>query len=72
MTFSEHVTGSDEINDANPATPNLIDREFDTLVAAFLDTHHVPGMSVAIVHNGNIQCKVCVLFNLEHTARCSP
>lgn len=35
-----------------------MDGDFDKLVEKLLEAHHVPGMSIAIVHNGKIQCKV--------------
>ncbi|GAB7330454.1 hypothetical protein MBLNU13_g02066t2 [Cladosporium sp. NU13] len=57
MSSFDPVVGVDERNDPEPSTLGLMDGEFDTLVEKLLDDHHVPGMSIAIVHNGKIQCK---------------
>jgi CubicO group peptidase (beta-lactamase class C family) len=40
-----------------------MDGDFDKFVEKLLDIHHVPGMSIAIVHNSKIQCKVCKRCN---------
>lgn len=37
---------------------NVFDLEFDTLIEEWLETDHVPGMSVALLHNGSLQSKV--------------
>lgn len=44
--------------DAEVSPLCLMDGEFDELVEALLEKHHIPGMSIAIVHGGRIQCKV--------------
>ena len=58
MNFSDPVADVGSKMDSEPSTLVLMDEEFDTLVEKLLDDHHVPGMSIAIVHNGQIQCKV--------------
>jgi len=58
MTSPDILAGVDDNNDCEPSTLGLIDGEFDTLVEKLLDEHHVPGMSIAIVHNGKMKCKV--------------
>lgn len=68
MSSFDPVVGVDERNDPEPSTLGLMDGEFDTLVEKLLDEHHVPGMSIAIVHNGKIQCKVHWSCNCKTTA----
>ena len=58
MSSSDPVVDVGSTMDAEPSTLGLMDDEFDRLVEELLDEHHVPGMSIAIVHNGKIQCKV--------------
>jgi CubicO group peptidase (beta-lactamase class C family) len=58
MNFSDPVADVGSKMDSELSTLGLMDEEFDTLVEKLLDDHHVPGMSIAIVHNGQIQCKV--------------
>jgi len=66
MSFPESVTGVDGKTDSDQSTLCLMDSEFDKLVEALLDAHHVPGLSIAIIHNGRIQCKVCWHCNHEY------
>lgn len=58
MSSSDPVAGADDRNDPKPSTLGPMDDEFDRLAEKLLDEHHVPGMSIAIIHNGKIQCKV--------------
>lgn len=58
MSSSDLVASINDENDSGPSRSYLMDGEFDALVEKLLDAHHVPGMSIAIVHNGKIQCKV--------------
>jgi CubicO group peptidase (beta-lactamase class C family) len=36
----------------------VMDHKFDELVETLLEQHHIPGLSIAIIHNGKIQFKV--------------
>jgi CubicO group peptidase (beta-lactamase class C family) len=58
MSFPDPIEGVGGKSDPEPSTSSLMDDEFDQLVEKLLDAHHIPGMSIAIVHNGKIQCKV--------------
>jgi CubicO group peptidase (beta-lactamase class C family) len=58
MSSTDPVASVDDKNDSEPSTSGLMDGDFDKLVEKLLEAHHVPGMSIAIVHNGKIQCKV--------------
>jgi CubicO group peptidase (beta-lactamase class C family) len=58
MNSSDRVADVGGQNASEPSTLGVMDGDFDTLVEKLLDEHHVPGMSIAIVHNGKIQCKV--------------
>lgn len=58
MNSSDLVASINDENDSDPSRLYLMDGKFDALVEKLLDAHHVPGMSIAIVHNGRIQCKV--------------
>lgn len=58
MSSTDPVASVDDQNDSKPSTLGLMDGDFDKLVEKLLEAHHVPGMSIAIVHNGKIQCKV--------------
>lgn len=39
-------------------TSNVFDHEFDQLVEKLVEECHIPGMSIAVVYEGNIQSKV--------------
>lgn len=54
MSSSDPVAGADDRNDPKPSTLGLMDDEVNTLVEKLLDEHHVPGISIAIIHNGKI------------------
>ena len=58
MSSSDPVAVVRDNNDLEPSTLGVLDGEFDALVEKLLNEHHVPGMSIAIVHNGRVQCKV--------------
>lgn len=58
MSSLDRVAGVDDKNRSDPSTLYIMDGEFDKLVEKLLEAHHVPGMSIAIVHNGKVQCKV--------------
>jgi CubicO group peptidase (beta-lactamase class C family) len=58
MSSSNPAADVDGNKESAPSTLGLMDGEFDALVQKLLDEHHVPGMSIAIVRNGDIQCKV--------------
>lgn len=58
MSSLDYIVDVDGNNRSEPSTLGLMDGEFDTLVRKLLHEHHVPGMSIAIVHNGKAQCKV--------------
>lgn len=54
--------------DAEASTLSVMDAEFDKLVDALLEKHHIPGMSVALVYNGKTQCKVGAPYNFRNMA----
>lgn len=58
MSFPDPVDGVGGKSDPELSTSSLMDDEFNELVEKLLDEYHIPGMSIAIVHNGKIQCKV--------------
>lgn len=58
MSFPAPIEGVGGETGSEPSTPSIMDDEFDLLVEKLLDEHHIPGTSIAIVHNGKIQCKV--------------
>ena len=58
MSTSDHLAGVDGLNESSASTLCLMNSEFDALVEKLLDAHHVPGMSIAVIHNGKIQYKV--------------
>ena len=66
MSSLDSVKGVDGNNASEPSTLSLMDGDFDTLVEKLLDAHHVPGMSIAIVHKNRIQCKVRWSVNYQH------
>lgn len=66
MSYLDFVKDVDGNNASEPSTSSLMDGDFDKLVEKLLDAHRVPGMSIAIVHNGKIQCKVRQSCNYEH------
>lgn len=72
MSSLDPIAGVDDKNGSDPSTLYLMDGKFDQLVEKLLEAHHVPGMSIAIVHNGNVQCKVRSSYKYDHLICCLP
>jgi CubicO group peptidase (beta-lactamase class C family) len=59
MGFLESFGSVNEMVDTKESTILCVmDHKFDELVETLLEQHHIPGMSIAIVYEGKIQCKV--------------
>lgn len=66
MSSLDPPAGIDDKSGSDPSTLYLMDGEFDRLVEKLLEAHHVPGMSIAIVHDGKVQCKVRLSHRHEY------